>query len=58
MRMYFSGQQAFEGSPELLVRKKKPSIMLTYWEIHKTANGACRQRLDAYVERKQRQKTK
>lgn len=39
MRIFYSGNLSGDSLPESLIPKKKPFIMLTYYELHDGAQG-------------------
>jgi len=51
MIIYFSGGTGLEATPEALVPKRKPSVMLTFFDIRKTGTA---DRLKAFLHRKKR----
>jgi hypothetical protein len=51
MKIYFSGSSGLISTPEALVPKLKPRVMLTYYDLEKKREGAqCR--LDSFLKQK------
>lgn len=51
MRIYFSGGGGLVDTPEVLVPKRKPHVMLTFHNIHQKQSATI-DRLKAYLKRK------
>jgi len=49
MRIYFSGGTGLEATPEVLVPKLKPRIMLTFYDVRKSGTA---DRFKAFLQRK------
>lgn len=54
MKIYYSGNCSADALPEVLLRKRKPNIMLTYFDLQ-ADKGAKDQkaRMEAHIKRKQ-----
>ena len=55
MKIYFSGGSGLDSVPETLVAKRKPRIMLTFYDIKKGGTG---NRFRAFLKCKKQEKTK
>lgn len=51
MRIYFSGGGGLVDTPEVLIPKRKPHVMLTYHNIHQ-GQSATTDRMDEFLKRK------
>lgn len=55
MRIYFSGGGGLTDTPEVLIPKRRPHVMLTFHNIHQR-QSATTDRLKAYLKRKRKEK--
>lgn len=55
MRIYFSGTSSIKGLPEILIRDRKPCIMLSYYEIHRN-DGVSTSRMKKHLLNVQKKK--
>lgn len=55
MRIYFSGGGGLTDTPEVLIPKERPHIMLTFHNINQKQSATI-DRLKAYLKRKRAQK--
>lgn len=51
MRIYFSGGGGLVDTPEVLIPRRRPHVMLTYHNIHQNQSATI-ERMEAYLKRK------
>lgn len=57
MRIYFSGGGGLKDTPEVVIPKKKPHVMLTFHQLHERQSSAT-DRLKVYLQRKKHENRK